>query len=44
MRYEKAVAPQIDTMVDLKAQYEEMKQRFEECRNENIGLKKMNNL
>jgi len=44
LRFDKVIGPQVDSMVDLKGQYEEMKQRFEECRNEMMSLKHVNNV
>lgn len=44
LKYDKGVGPQVDSMVQIRLQHEEMRLKYEQIRNENINLKKVQSM
>ena len=44
LKHDKGVGPQVDSMVQVRLQHEEMRLKYEQIRNENINLKKVQSM
>jgi len=44
LKFDKGVTPQVDSMIQIRLQHEEMRVKYEAVRDENINLKKVQNM